>query len=196
MKNAVQIKLNSLLDAIDPARILDETERRADTALGSYGLDVGAFQDWREYVGCLAHFFGHLERHLLNLSGPYPGNASICWGQCSGVLDRIYGSNGDKVAFQIVRSGAEGGLYGVLKEIARFQARTYGEREIEARVAGFWSALSVEEQLAAVNAYIARFGNLYPEEFRAGSFSTLKVNFWKILIEHPRMLQRQRQGSR
>lgn len=196
MKGAVEEKLDSLLDAIDPSRTLDEGEHRADTALGSYALDVGAIQDWREYVGCLARFFGHLERHLLNLPGPYPGNATECWGQCSRVLDQIYGRNGDMAAYQIVRTGAERGLYGVLKEVARSQARAYTEREILAQVVAFWKALSAKEQFEAVDIYLAEYGHYYPDEFQAGGFSTLKIHFWKVLVEHPHMLQRLRKVTR
>lgn len=196
MHSATQTKLESLLKDIDPTRTLDEMDRRANAALGRYPLTEARYEDWREYVGCLTHFYAHLEGHLLNLKGPYPGSPAMWWGQCSNVLERIYGREGYKTAFQLVRSGTEGGLYGVLKAIARNQARHYADTEIRARISAFWISLSAKERFDAINEYIDKFRGLLPVETRAGSSSGLKVRFWEVLEEHPRMLQRLRRAGR
>ncbi|MFQ5705679.1 MAG: hypothetical protein ACE5HT_16895, partial [Gemmatimonadales bacterium] len=80
------------------------------------------------------------------------------WGRCVRLLIQEYGQNGEKAAFELARTGNEGGLYGVLKKLARRVAPQYGENEVFARISTWWDPLSVDEKLATGDDYIEELG--------------------------------------
>lgn len=53
----------------------------------------------------------------------------IDWGRCITHLLKIYGENGEKAAFEMVRTGVEGGIYAVLKRLAKQMAKEYARNE-------------------------------------------------------------------
>lgn len=189
-------KLDRLLESIDPARTLDQVSARMDIALNSFKFNSGTIKDWGTFKAVLTRFFRHTENTILRMKSfqsPYP---DIDWGRCVMVLLNIYGRNGEKAAFEMVRTGAQGGLYTVLKKIAKQMAKEYTGNEISARISHFWHSLSVKEQLAATDEYLEKYGHLLPEEITEGSAVRIKANFINVLEEHPRIVRRMRNVGR
>jgi hypothetical protein len=87
-------------------------------------------------------------------------------------------------------------LYEVLKKIAAHLANDYAQNEISARVSHFWNALSTQEKFSVIDEYAQKYGRLLPPDFTEGSAVLLKMNFTKVLAEHPRMIQRFRESGR
>jgi len=184
-------KLDELLATIDPARTFEQTARRSDEALNSLGMDRAQITDWEEFRRCVIRCMRHVETRVLRLPhGPPAMPVDFDWGRCAQILLKAYGANGEKAAFEMARSGNEGGLYAVLKEVAKQVAGTCVQNEVRARISHYWNALSVEEKLAAGDEYLTKYGRLLPWELTEGCAARVRANLPKVLEEHVRLVQR------
>ena len=184
-------KLQRLLMALHPDRVLDETDRRVDEALNSFvGGRPATIEKWDAFRGCLMDLLRHVEANVLRLSKPVRMGVDFEWGRCCQVLTRVYGPNGEKAAFEIARTGNEGGLYSVLRKMARQIAEQTAQSEIAAKVSFFWENLTVAERFAASQEYLAMYGHLLPSELTEGSAARVRANLPKVLEEHPQLIRR------
>jgi hypothetical protein len=183
-------KLDELLASIHPVRTFQETAQRSDEALNSLGMDRAQITDWEEFRQCVIRCLRHVETHVLRLPhGPPAMGVDFDWGRCCQILFKAYGSNGEKAAFEMARTGNEG-LYAVLKEIAKRVAESYAQNEVSARIAHYWNSLSVDEKLAAADEYLVKYGHLLPWELAEGCAARVRANLPKVLEEHTRLIQR------
>lgn len=182
-------KLDRLLDSIHPSRVSEELGKRADDALNSFGMEAAQIDDWDRFRYCLIKFLHHAESRMLRLSQPCHGGTDFDWGRCVQILIRAYGRNGDQAAFEMARTGNEGGLYGVVRKMAEVMAEQYGQNEVEAKISTYWNYLSVDEQFAAMDEYLAKHGHLLPSELTERSAARIRANFPKVLEEHPKIMQ-------
>jgi hypothetical protein len=104
----------------------------------------------------------------------------------------VYGSQGEKAAFEIARTGNEGGLYAVLKALTAQMAEDCAGNEISAQAGRFWQDASAEEKLAVADAYIEKFGHLLPSELTEKGAARLKMHVPKVLEQHPRLIRQLR----
>jgi hypothetical protein len=141
----------------------------------------------------MARFMEHLDYHLLRLREPMAPNLQYSFGRLLPVLNQIYGKSGFKAAFELARSGAEGGIYGVLKRVAQHLARQYAQNEIHARIRVYWNGLSIPEKHSAADEYLREFGHLLPEQLTEGSAVRVHADFPKVLEEHVHLLESLRQ---
>ena len=191
--------LDQLLDSISPDRTLEQVSARADQALNSLAPPRSCVRDWDEFRYLLIRFMLHVEAHCLRLRQPLDPatlDADYCWGRCVQTLMELYGASGDRAAFEIARTGNEGGLYSVLKKVGRRIAEDLGKTEISAKVSSCWEALSVQEQLALADEYLHRYGHLLPSELTEGSAARVRANMPRVLQEHPHLIQRLRSVGR
>lgn len=189
-------KLDRLLESIDPARTIDKVSADVDRAVNSFTKRRATIDNWNEYQTYLADFCRHVEKEVLKYGSGVPEYREFYWTRCSNFLNRKYGPNGSKRAFELVKSGQDGGLYGILKTIAKMMAEEYSYKEVSARISHYLNALSTDEQLAATEEYLQKHGNLLPSEFKEGSAVLLKVHFRRVLEEHPKTIQRMRRIGR
>jgi hypothetical protein len=192
----MKTKLDRLLESIDPARTLDQVSARADEALNSFKVKSGIIEDWEEFRTVLTKFYRHVENVVLRLRPSRSLDPDIDWGRCYQRLIKEYGPNGEKAAFEMVRTGTEHGLYGVLKAVARRMADGYAGNEIAARISNFWETLSTDEELAVCDEYLNKYGHLLPPELTSGSAARVRANFLKVLEEHPSIMKRLRNIGR
>ena len=183
-------KLEALLHEIHPARTLRETNRRLDEAMNAFDGRSPQITDWGGFRACMVRFLHHVETHLLRMRQACPGGLALDWGRSSRLLERAYGASGAKAAFEMARTGSEGGLYAVLKRMGALMADEYARNEISARVHAYWNGLSLDEKLAAPGEYLDAYGRILPWELTEGSAARLRANFVKALEEHPRLLER------
>jgi len=192
----VTTDLDHLLACIHPARTLEQVECRASEAINTFPMPSGRVGEWDEFRYLLIRFLRHLDTHLLSLRKPCPAGPDFEWGRCAQVLMQAYGPEGEKAAFEMARTGNEGGLYGVLKEVARRMAESYAVNETTARVGRYWNGLSADEQLAVGDDYLRRYGHLLPSELTEGSAARLRANLPRVLREHPALVRRMAQIGR
>ena len=186
-------KLERLLESIDPDRTMNDVSRRADQAVNSFHPS-GSISNWTDFEETLGKFYCHVENTILRINRSF--NHGMDCGRCSQLLNEEFGSSGYKAAFEMVRTGTEGGLYSVLKTIARRMSEKYAQNEISARISDFWNNLSVDEQLAVATEYLDKYGHLLPTELTEGYAVRIRANFVKVLEEHPRIVQRLRRVGR
>ena len=131
-----------------------------------------------------------MDTQVLKLRNMPSTDIEFAWGLYAKVLQKAYGGNGEKAAFEMARTGVSGGLLAVLRKFAQLQASQYAENEIKGRISKFWEGLSLDQKTCATDEYLAAFGQLLPSELTEGSAGRLRANFPRVLAEHPRLLQR------
>lgn len=189
-------KLDALLDRIDPERTLEEADRCVDTALNTFQIPSGVISRWEDFRACLLRFHRHAEQKILGITDPLPGNEQFHWGRCLGALHKAFGSNGEKAAFEIARTGVEGGLRHVLREVARVMSGGYSDEWIAGWVSNYWNSLSPAEKRGAPDEYLRQFGHLLPNELTEASAARIRADFPRFLIEHPTLVRRLREAAR
>ena len=189
-------KLEQLLDSIDPANTLDRTFAQADEAINSFPLETGQITDWQQFQGCLADFLCHIEINVLRLSATPSECQDYYWAHGIQLLRDAYGVNGEKAAFEMARTGKEGGLYAVLRGLALRMAEWYIQNEISVRIGQYWEELTTDEMISAPTEYLAKYGHLLPSELTEGSAVRIRANFPKVLEKHPYLLQQIRRTGR
>jgi len=187
--------LEQLLADIDPSRTYDRIFARADEAINTFRFHNARITDWEGFNTCLGEFFAHVEAKILRLH-PDPVDVDFHWGRCAQLLRHIYGVSGSKAAFEMSRTGNEGGLFAVMRAIALRMAEEYSENEISARVGQYWERLSVDEQISAASEYLEKYGHLLPSEMTEGYGARIRANFPKVLAQHPQILRRTRRLGR
>jgi hypothetical protein len=183
-------ELKELLDSIHPQRTLDQTAGRADEAINTFSAGGSQITDWDEFRRCMVRFAKHVDCTILRVSRMPKLELDYAWRHYCKVLQKAYGPSGDKAAFEMARTGVEGGLYGVLRRFARTQAEQYARNEINARISRFLRSLSPSEKLRVADEYLAEHGHLLPSEITEEGAARIKMDFPKVLAEHPRMMQR------
>ena len=183
-------KLRQLLDSIHPTRTLDETARRVDEAINTFSAASARITDWDEFVQCVVRFGMHVDGHVLRVDRMPEMDMDYGWGHYGKVLHEAYGPSGEKAAFEMARTGVDGGLYGVLRRFAEIQATKYAENEINGRISLYWRELSMDEQLLAMDEYLAEYGHLISSELTENGAARLRMDFQRVLAEHPRLMQR------
>jgi hypothetical protein len=188
--------LDMLLESIDPSRTYDQVSARVDEAVNDFAMHRPIIEDWDEYENYLADFYRHIETVVLRMGSGVPDSREYYWGQCANLLNKAFGPSGFKAAFEMVRTGKEGGLYQVLKTVADLIAEKYAQNEIFARISHYWESLTLDEKLAAPDEYLSKYGYLLPPELTEGSAARLRANFPKVLEEHPKMIRQMRRIGR
>jgi len=188
--------LERLLRELDPDRTIEPTFRRADEAVNSFRVDRAQIIEWNRFRDCMVRFVAHVEFHVLRLRRPVRSPIDFEWDRATAILVKIYGHNGEKAAFEMARTGNEGGLYGVLKAVAMRLAEDISKNEIASRVSAFWQNHTPAEVLAASQEYLNKYGHLLSSELTEGSAGRLRANFLKVLENHPEFIQRLRRVGR
>lgn len=183
-------KLDRLLESIDPTRTYDQVSARIDQAVNSFAMKRSTIDNWDEYEKFFADFCRHVETTVLRLGHGAPDNREFYWSKCSNLLDKAFGSSGYKAAFEMVRTGKEGGLYRVLKTVANQMSEEYAQNEISARISHYWDSLTLDEKLTAPDEYLSKYGHLLPAELTEGSAARIRADFIKALEEHPKIMRR------
>jgi hypothetical protein len=192
----VQTGLDRLLDALAPERTLDVVAARADQAVNTFNASQPLVGTWPDFMECLGRFLRHVENNLLRLPHGFNPGTDYDALRALPLLREIYGPSGEKAAFEITRTGAEGGLRAVLQAMAQRLFENTARREIHARVNDHWCDLTTAEQLATPEEYLQKYGHLLPAELTEGRALRVFANFPRVLEEHPYLLQRLRQASR
>jgi len=181
----MQTELDKLLSSISPEKVIVATFNRANEAINTFHPKSALIENWDEFKHCMAEFMRHVERHSLRLSRPIDVSSDYYWALCVRVLLKVYGSSGEKAAFEMARTGNDGGLNAVLRSVAMHVSEGYIKMEIQARVDAYLKSLSNEQQLAASSEYLAKHGHLLPSEMTEKSAARIHANFGKVLAKYP-----------
>lgn len=189
-------KLDNLLEQIAPERTFEQASTRADTAFNSFHFPSGRIARPEEFADLMGRFLHHVEMIVLGVREPVDVAISYQWQRCAMLLIQAFGPSGDKTAFSLAHGGAEGGLYGILKTVARLVADQYARRVISARVLGYLNGLSADERLRASAEYLEKWGHLLPRDVTEVGATRIHALFHRVLEEHPHHVQRLCESSR
>lgn len=178
-------ELDKLLGSISPEETIVKTFNRANEAINTFHPRTALIENWNEFRDSMAEFLRQVERHSLRLRGSIDISSDYYWSQCVRVLLKVYGSSGEKAAFEMARTGNDGGLNAVLRSIAMHVSEGYAKIEIQGRVNAYLRNLSNDQQLAASCEYLAKHGHLLPSEMTEKSAARIHANFGKVLQKHP-----------
>lgn len=189
-------RLDDLLESINPERTLIENERRADKALNSFTAPGGAVPGWPAFRDCVTRFVCHAENVMLCPPHPFNVNPAMHFGKACRILIKTFGPDGDKAAANMAIHGVEGGLYRVLKTLAKGLAEEFSAGDIGGRVYTLWNVLSVDEKLATAKEYLAKYGHLIPADVAEGGAPRVLACLPKFLEAHPETIRRLRSTGR
>lgn len=182
----MQTKLDKLLASIDPQETIVETFNRANEAINTFHINGAIIEEWEEFKYRMAEFVRYIDGYCLRLTCSVNVSSDYYWLQfAEPALRGIYGSNGQKAAFEMARTGVGGGLYGLLRSVAMHIAEGYAKREIRAKVDAYLEGLTVDEQLEASSEYLSKHGHLLPSEMTEASAARIHAEFRKVLEKHP-----------
>jgi hypothetical protein len=120
----------------------------------------------------------------------------IDWWRAVSLLKRTYGANADHLVVRKALTGLEGGLAGVVRDLAIVMTHEYARNRIAACVSEFWNSLSTAERLDVVREYLLRFGHLLPTDVRENGAARVFGFFPQFLEKYPELLQRIRRTGR
>lgn len=184
----MQTELDRLLSSISPERVIVETFNRANEAINTFHPKSALIENWDEFRYCMAEFLRHVDNYSLRLRRPIDTSSDYYWSLCVRVLLKVYGSSGEKAAFEMARTGNDGGLNALLRSVAMHVAEGYIKMEIQARVSAYLEGLTVDQQLQASSEYLAKHGHLLPSEMTESSAARIHAEFRKVLEKHPWLL--------
>ena len=181
----MQTELDRLLNSISPEETIVETFNRANEAINTFHPKSVLIEDWDEFRDCMTEFRRHVDNYSFRLRRRIDVSTDYYWSLCAHALLRVYGSSGEKTAFEMARTGKDGGLNAVLRAVATHVAEGYAKAEIRAKVSAYLNSLSNDQQLAASAEYLAKHGHLLPSEMTEKSAARIHANFSKVLEKHP-----------
>jgi len=181
-------KLEKLLEEIDPKQTIDIIEKRIEKALSNYHRDKNTVDSWEEYEKCLADFTRLARNAVTNMPPGAGDDLGINFGEALRYLSKEYPNNTMQTVYEIMRTGVEGGIYQIIKTLARIMAEEFSQNKITSRVVDYWNSLSIDEQLQAPDEYIKKYKDILPSRIleRPARF---KGFFWKVLEQHPKMIK-------
>lgn len=185
--------LEQLLDSINPTVVYEETAARADAALNAFRIERAVILEWADFKDVMSRFIAQLDSMVLRLPESQTAGGERDWSQACRVMMTLYGGAGEKAAFEMARTGNEGGLYRVLRDVARQASEEYAHNEIRARIHRFRNECSADEWIMAVEDYLACYGHLLPSELTQGSAVRVKMKFAEVLEEHARLIRKVKQ---
>jgi len=192
----VKTKLDKLIESIDPAITLDRISAFVDKAINSFPEKRGAVTQWEKFKEFLARFHCHIDNVVIQYDIPREFHYGFDWSRCYHLLEAEYGKNGYKRAFDMSRTGLEGGLYGVLKAVANQMIHFYAGNETSVKISHFLNPLSVDERFEIMDEYLDKYGHLLPSELTEGYAGRIKVNFFQVLKQHPHLVKKMRRVGR
>lgn len=191
-------QLDELLDRIDPRKTIDRGNALLDEALNSYPFAKSQVQNQAEFMKICGDFYWHVESTLLDLGPSISPNDKMKQGFALGLLCDIFGKQNTDAAYQIARSGVEGGLFGVLRKMGEAMAKKHVDTQIAVEVSEFINRLmkNLPEYHATAKEYAQKYGQLLPREAREDNAIDIAISFGKILNSHPYMVKRMREIGR
>ena len=178
-------KLENFLETIDPSVTIDPIERK-------YNESLNNFRTQNNTVNSVDECIDLLNRFVQDIMNAPSSMGMIGYSQAIHHLQKEFPSQTEITIRDIMMSGAEGGVYRILKSIIISMAEEHAHNAISSRVTNFWNSLTTEEQVAMPAAYIDLCGHLLPSDVK-GRGSYHLAAFWNVLIEHPGMVKRYRE---
>ena len=183
--------LDRLLKALES--VPADVSCRANNAFNSFPLRTTLVADKAEYESLLDTFQYHVECAIWGAKTPPPNDMSIGLDHCEHLLKEELGPNPRVAGVDVAMKS---GVLPILRSCLDLTIKAHTDQQIGTLVSEYWRGRSAEELLADSTEYLDKHGHLLPPELTEGSAARIRVNFMKVLKEHPHMMRRMRQIGR
>jgi hypothetical protein len=185
-------KLKQLIDKIDYKNLFDADARRVERVLAQYGSARNTVENYDEFKKCLIEFVGDIYGAIINTPNAFKSaNDSIMYDLALRFLNAKYPGNTETTVYEIMRSGAEGGVYQVLKTLAQIMSDKIYRDGVDHYIGRYLDEIGFEGREAAVKEYLAEYGSILPTNYKNDPNMVL-ISFDKVLHEHALMMKRLR----
>ena len=178
--------MSELIETLNNLTSPQYTEKKyqgADRAINSVSVS-GLVDSFNEFENILVEVIVLVQKNVLKVQRPIKGAQDFYLDAAFRVLQKEYGPNGEKAAFEISRTGKDGGIHAIIRSLAYGYADLLFENEAEAKVGVLWEKMSNEDKFAAMEQYVSEFSYLWPDELTENGALRLKKNFQKTLQLH------------
>jgi len=187
--------LEKLLREIEPLPDLASAE--VSRALNSFPLDRAVVSDYDTFCECLTRFHCHAESCLLRCRRKRAVSYEHDLSQCDGFLRPVLGKkHALAAAFELANTGKKGGMLGVLRALGEAMADWYAGNWISAKVSCYLKSQPHEAKLKDMDAYLEKYGRLYPGELTERGGIRLRFEFEDVLRIHPVVVRNVQQSVR
>ncbi len=182
-----RLSLSDLTYELDPRRTIDQLNNCAEKSIRSepYHSPPKNHEDYRSILGgfgnrCHTNFFG----------GRYEPNIEFYSDMCREPLYSIYGSQWFTITFEMAKTGKNGGLTQVFKDIAFGLASTYSKRKISGIVDRALELLPTETIEKLSLDYRQKWGHIVPrhplfDRWLNDGQPLAQIFFERVLQNHP-----------
>jgi len=155
----------------------------ADRAVNEAAVG-GLVASFAEFADILVRVIILVQKYVLKAQNPVEGGREFYLDAAFRVLIKKLGPNGEKAAFEMARTGKQGGIYDVIKLVAYGYTDILFENEARAKVGIIWEKLCNEDKLKTMALYLQEFGDLWPDEMTENGATRIKFNFPRVLQLH------------
>lgn len=181
-------KLERLIYSISPDIVLEPVFERANSALIGFEMPDVIVDSFDKFRSAFIRLHCRIEAAILRVDSMPKAAVDFHWSRCYEILSQLYGPNGEKAAFDMIRTNKQGGLREVVNKFVRAVSENYALNEIRAKITFYINSLSSSERLAGCDEYIEKFGHLLPREMTESSAARIHDNFAQVLEKHPFMM--------
>ena len=178
--------MSELIETLNNLTSPQYTEKKyqgADRAINSVAVS-GLVASFKQFENILVEVIVLVQKNVLKIQRPVKGAQEFYLDIAFKVLQKEYGPNGEKAAFEISRTSKDGSVNAVIRSLAYGYTDVLFENETIARVGSLFEKLSHDQKFAVMDEYIKEFGHLWPDELIGNGALRLKKNFQKTLQLH------------
>lgn len=188
-------KLELLLKKIEYNNKWVNYEQKIEEVISKYNLKENTINTYSEYRKLLADFM----KQIWSAFFDNPNSINLLEDhfliiKAIEALKITYHKDTDLVVFKIMKSGAEGGVYQILKTLTKNWITSLFNQHIELIVNKFVESLTWQERENTAKEYLNEFKDILPSNFRNDPLQ-VAVSLKNILIEHPQMMKRIKEFS-
>lgn len=185
-------RLQRLISYIEP--IPDRIQQMGDEVAESFRVESSAIEDGVEFPRCFARFYHELDRKVLGIRGREFDLKWTCE-RCVELLRQQYGQNPRHAVFDVVRTGAQGGLRRVLNDLAAAYCHDYALNLIRMTVQAYWDQREPSQLVADIREYISEWRHIIPSEIAEASAGRILGHFQEVLVYHPFVVRHLRNST-
>ena len=172
-----------ILRDLTSRQYIDRMHTDADRAINEVAT-AGIIDSFDEFKNIIVKLIISVNKYALKINNNIGGGREYYLNSAFKALSKKFGPNGEKAAFEMARTGKNGGLYEVLKVVAYGYIDTLNENEAQSKIGYLWQIMDNDCKFTLMDQYISEFGHLWPAEMTESSAARLKVNFPATLQLH------------
>lgn len=184
-------KLQQLLDKIDHKNLFEEEERRVEKVLSQYRSKKNTVENYIEFKKYLIEFVRQIYGAIINPNAYSSETDPYMFARAIGFLKRKYDGKTEITVYEIMHSGAEGGVYQIFKTLAQIMTDEFYLYGVNHFIACFLNEISFDERATYAKEYLNKYAYILPSNYKNDPI-TVTISFDKVLREHTLYMKRLR----